>query len=321
MMAAGATVIRPKRRKARPLRSASRRRSEGETLVQDKVQGDVRFPNKDLDDFIILRSDGNPTYMLAVVVDDHDMGVTHIIRGDDHLTNSARQTLIYQAMGWEVPVMAHIPLIHGPDGAKLSKRHGALGIDAYRAMGYLPQALRNYLVRLGWSHGDDEVMSLDQMIEWFALEDINKGAARFDFKKLEALNGHYMRGRRRRCADADTAGDPAPPAGRTGAGGASRRRQDGAAEGGDAWPEGTRERRWSSWSTRPNSLSRRALCPWTKRPPVCSTATPAPCFRACCRAFGNRRLGTRRNWSGSSGTSPKARTRSWARWPSLSAPR
>ncbi|RLQ87966.1 glutamate--tRNA ligase [Notoacmeibacter ruber] len=171
---------------------------DGETIVRDKVQGDVRFPNKDLDDFIILRSDGNPTYMLAVVVDDHDMGVTHIVRGDDHLTNAARQTLIYQAMGWDVPVMAHIPLIHGPDGAKLSKRHGALGVEAYRAMGYLPQALRNYLVRLGWSHGDDEVMSLDQMIEWFALEDINKGAARFDFKKLEALNGQYMR-----AADAD----------------------------------------------------------------------------------------------------------------------
>lgn len=166
---------------------------EGETVVYDKVQGEVRFPNKDLDDFIILRSDGGATYMHAVVVDDHDMGVTHIIRGDDHLTNAARQTIIYKAMGWEVPVMAHIPLIHGPDGAKLSKRHGALGVEAYREMGYLPQALRNYLVRLGWSHGDDEVMSLDQMIEWFAIEDVNKGAARFDFAKLEALNGLYMR--------------------------------------------------------------------------------------------------------------------------------
>jgi glutamyl-tRNA synthetase len=135
---------------------------EGETVVHDKVQGEVRFPNKDLDDFIILRSDGGPTYMHAVVVDDHDMGVTHIIRGDDHLTNAARQTIIYKAMGWDVPVMAHIPLIHGPDGAKLSKRHGALGVEAYREMGYLPQALRNYLVRLGWSHGDDEVISLDR---------------------------------------------------------------------------------------------------------------------------------------------------------------
>jgi glutamyl-tRNA synthetase len=166
---------------------------DGETLVQDRVQGDVRFPNKDLDDFIILRSDGNPTYMHAVVVDDHDMGVTHIIRGDDHLTNAARQQIIYDAMGWDIPVMAHIPLIHGADGAKLSKRHGALGVEAYRAMGYLPSALKNYLARLGWSHGDDEVMSLDDMIRWFEIEDVNKGAARFDFQKLEALNGVHMR--------------------------------------------------------------------------------------------------------------------------------
>ncbi|QKV18112.1 glutamate--tRNA ligase [Oricola thermophila] len=166
---------------------------EGETLVHDMVQGDVRFPNKDLDDFIILRSDGTPTYMLAVVVDDHDMGVTHVIRGDDHLTNAARQTIIFRAMGWEVPKMAHIPLIHGPDGAKLSKRHGALGVEAYRAMGYLPEALRNYLARLGWSHGDDEIMSTEDMISWFEIEDVNKGAARFDFAKLEALNGHYIR--------------------------------------------------------------------------------------------------------------------------------
>ncbi|WP_027232617.1 glutamate--tRNA ligase [Phyllobacterium sp. UNC302MFCol5.2] len=166
---------------------------EGETVVHDQVQGDVRFPNKDLDDFIILRSDGTPTYMHAVVVDDHDMGVTHIIRGDDHLTNAARQTVIYNAMGWDVPVMGHIPLIHGADGAKLSKRHGALGVEAYRAMGYLPAALRNYLVRLGWSHGDDEIMSDAQMIEWFEISDINRGASRFDFQKLEAINGHYMR--------------------------------------------------------------------------------------------------------------------------------
>jgi glutamyl-tRNA synthetase len=167
--------------------------AEGETVVRDLVQGDVRFPNKDLDDFIILRSDGNPTYMHAVVVDDHDMGVTHIIRGDDHLTNAARQTVIYQAMGWDVPEMAHIPLIHGADGAKLSKRHGALGVEAYRAMGYLPEALLNYLARLGWSHGDDEVMSIAQMIDWFDIRDVNKGAARFDFAKLEALNGIHMR--------------------------------------------------------------------------------------------------------------------------------
>lgn len=167
---------------------------EGETVVHDLVQGEVRFPNKDLDDFIILRSDGNPTYMHAVVVDDHDMGVTHIIRGDDHLTNAARQTVIYNAMGWQVPKMAHIPLIHGADGAKLSKRHGALGVEAYRSMGYLPEALLNYLARLGWSHGDDEVMSIGQMVDWFDIKDVNKGAARFDFAKLEALNGVHMRG-------------------------------------------------------------------------------------------------------------------------------
>jgi len=166
---------------------------EGETVVRDRVQGEVRFPNKDLDDFILLRSDGTPTYMHAVVVDDHDMGVTHIIRGDDHLTNAARQQVIYDAMGWDVPVMAHIPLIHGPDGAKLSKRHGALGVEAYRAMGYLPAALRNYLARLGWSHGDDEVISTEQMVSWFRIEDVNKSAARFDYAKLEALNGLYMR--------------------------------------------------------------------------------------------------------------------------------
>ncbi|MAS07384.1 MAG: glutamate--tRNA ligase [Ahrensia sp.] len=166
---------------------------DGETLVRDAVQGEVRFPNKDLDDFILLRSDGNPTYMLAVVVDDHDMGVTHVIRGDDHLTNAARQTIIFEAMGWDVPKWAHIPLIHGPDGAKLSKRHGALGVEAYRAMGYLPEALRNYLARLGWSHGDDEIMSTEDMIGWFDITDVNKGAARFDFAKLEAVNGHWIR--------------------------------------------------------------------------------------------------------------------------------
>ncbi len=165
----------------------------GETIVADHVQGRVTFPNKDLDDLIILRSDGNPTYNLAVVVDDHDMGVTHVIRGVDHLTNAARQTQIYEAMGWAVPEWAHVPLIHGSDGAKLSKRHGALGVEAYRAMGYLPAALRNYLVRLGWSHGDDEIIPTAQLIEWFDLGGIGKSAARFDFAKLEALNGHYIR--------------------------------------------------------------------------------------------------------------------------------
>jgi len=166
----------------------------GEIVVHDHVQGEVVFRTENLDDFIILRSDGTPTYMLAVVVDDHDMGVTHIIRGDDHLTNAARQIIIYNGMGWDVPEMAHIPLIHGPDGAKLSKRHGALGVEAYRQLGYLPEALRNYLARLGWSHGDEELFSTEQMVEWFSLEALNKGAARFDFVKLENVNGHYIRG-------------------------------------------------------------------------------------------------------------------------------
>ena len=166
---------------------------DGETVIEDRVQGRVAFPNADLDDFIILRSDGTPTYMHAVVVDDHDMGVTHIIRGDDHLTNGGRQKILYEALGWLVPVMAHIPLIHGPDGAKLSKRHGALGVDAYRAMGHLPEAMRNYLVRLGWSHGDDEIMSTDELTAWFDLDGINRAPARFDFAKLGSINAHYMR--------------------------------------------------------------------------------------------------------------------------------
>ncbi|MFC0283272.1 glutamate--tRNA ligase [Camelimonas abortus] len=166
---------------------------DGETVIDDQVQGRVTWKNRDLDDLVLLRSDGTPTYMLAVVVDDHDMGVTHIIRGDDHLTNAARQKQIYDALGWKTPVMAHIPLIHGPDGAKLSKRHGALGVEAYRSMGYLPEALRNYLVRLGWSHGDQEVFTTREMIDAFGLEAIGRSAARFDFAKLENLNGLYMR--------------------------------------------------------------------------------------------------------------------------------
>ena len=162
-------------------------------MINDLVQGKVTFANKDLDDLVLLRSDGNPTYMLAVVVDDHDMNVTHIIRGDDHLTNAARQTQIYQALGWDVPAMAHIPLIHGPDGAKLSKRHGALGVDAYRAMGYLPAALRNYLARLGWSHGDKEFFTPDELIAAFDLAAVGRSPSRFDYAKLENVNGHYMR--------------------------------------------------------------------------------------------------------------------------------
>jgi glutamyl-tRNA synthetase len=165
----------------------------GETAIEDQVQGRVVWQNENLDDLVLLRSDGTPTYMLAVVVDDHDMAVTHIIRGVEHLTNGARQAQIYNALGWNVPMMAHIPLIHGPDGSKLSKRHGALGVDAYRAMGYLPEAMRNYLVRLGWAHGDQEIFSTDEMIAAFDLPQIGRSPARFDFVKLESLNGHYIR--------------------------------------------------------------------------------------------------------------------------------
>jgi glutamyl-tRNA synthetase len=165
----------------------------GETTIDDQVQGRVTWQNSDLDDLVLLRSDGTPTYMLAVVVDDHDMAVTHVIRGDDHLTNAARQKHIYDALEWAVPTFAHIPLIHGPDGSKLSKRHGALGVDAYRAMGYLPAAMRNYLVRLGWAHGDQEIFTTEEMIAAFDLPAIGRSPARFDFAKLESLNGHYIR--------------------------------------------------------------------------------------------------------------------------------
>jgi glutamyl-tRNA synthetase len=165
----------------------------GETLVKDQVQGEVRVANEQLDDMVLLRSDGTPTYMLSVVVDDHDMAITHVIRGDDHLTNTFRQVQLYQALDWNIPSFAHIPLIHGPDGAKLSKRHGALGVDAYRDMGYLPEALRNYLLRLGWAHGDDEIISSEQAVEWFDLDAVGRSPSRFDFAKLDNLNGHYLR--------------------------------------------------------------------------------------------------------------------------------
>ncbi|WP_374763913.1 glutamate--tRNA ligase [Yunchengibacter salinarum] len=168
---------------------------DGETRVEDRVQGAVTVANSELEDLVILRSDGSPTYMLSVVVDDHDMGVTHVIRGDDHLNNTFRQVQIFHALGWPEPAFAHIPLIHGPDGKKLSKRHGALGVEAYREMGYLPEAMNNYLLRLGWSHGDAEIISQDQAIAWFDLDAIGKGAARFDFDKLDYLNRHYMRSR------------------------------------------------------------------------------------------------------------------------------
>jgi glutamyl-tRNA synthetase len=166
---------------------------EGSTTVRDRVRGEVEVQNAQLDDMVLLRSDGTPTYMLAVVVDDHDMGVTHVVRGDDHFTNTFRQLQIYRAMGWDEPEFAHVPLIHGPDGAKLSKRHGALGVDAYRDMGYLPEAIRNYLLRLGWSHGDEEIIPTERALAVFDLEGIGKSPSRFDFAKLDSLNGHYLR--------------------------------------------------------------------------------------------------------------------------------
>ncbi len=166
---------------------------EGETIVNDAVQGQVRFPNSALDDLIILRSDGSPTYNLAVVVDDHDMDVTHVIRGDDHLNNAARQQQIYDALDWPVPVFAHVPLIHGQDGAKLSKRNGALGVQSYRDLGYLPEGLANYLLRLGWSHGDDEIITQEEALGWFDLTAINKAPARLDLEKLNHVNAHYIR--------------------------------------------------------------------------------------------------------------------------------
>ena len=165
----------------------------GETVIEDRVQGRVTVANEQLDDLIILRADETPTYNLSVVVDDHDMAISHVIRGDDHFNNAFRQTQIYRALGWDVPVFAHVPLIHGPDGAKLSKRHGALGVDAYRDMGYLPEALRNYLLRLGWSHGDAEIISTAQAIDWFELDAVGRAPARFDFAKLANFNGHYIR--------------------------------------------------------------------------------------------------------------------------------
>lgn len=165
----------------------------GKTVLDDLVQGPVELDHAQLDDMILLRADGTPTYMLSVVVDDHDMGVTHVIRGDDHLTNMFRQYHLYKACGWEAPAFAHIPLIHGPDGAKLSKRHGALGAEQYKAMGFLPEAMRNYLLRLGWAHGNDEIISTEDAIQWFDIRQVGRSPARFDLVKLTNLNGHYIR--------------------------------------------------------------------------------------------------------------------------------
>ena len=165
---------------------------DGETVIQDAVQGEVKFPNQSLDDMVLLRSDGTPTYMLAVVVDDHDMGITHVIRGDDHLINAGRQQQLYEALGWDVPVWAHVPLIHGNDGKKLSKRHGALGVEAYRDEGYLPEGLMNGLLRMGWSHGDDEIIPTAKALEWFDLKGLGKAPARLDPEKLASTNAHYV---------------------------------------------------------------------------------------------------------------------------------
>jgi glutamyl-tRNA synthetase len=176
----------------RPFTVRMKMPTDGSTTIDDAVQGTVTVQNKVLDDMVILRGDGSPTYMLAVVVDDHDMGITHVIRGDDHLNNAFRQYMVYQGMGWPVPIFAHIPLIHGSDGAKLSKRHGALGVDAYRDMGFLPEAMVNYLLRLGWSHGDTELISREQAIAWFSLDNVGKSPARFDLEKLRGINAHYL---------------------------------------------------------------------------------------------------------------------------------
>ncbi|MAV47908.1 MAG: glutamate--tRNA ligase [Alphaproteobacteria bacterium TMED89] len=166
---------------------------DGSTVIEDVVQGRVEVQNGEIDDFVLLRGDGSPTYMLAVCVDDHDMGVTHVIRGDDHLNNAFRQAQIYAAAGWDLPAFGHIPLIHGADGAKLSKRHGAVGVEEYRERGYLVEAVFNALLRLGWSHGDDEIISREQAIEWFDLADVNRGASRLDMDKMLALNAHYLK--------------------------------------------------------------------------------------------------------------------------------
>jgi glutamyl-tRNA synthetase len=177
----------------RPFVVRLRAPQDGETVIDDQVKGRVVFHNKDLDDLILLRTDGTPTYNLAVVVDDHEMGVTHVIRGDDHLNNAARQTLIYQGLGWAPPVWAHLPLIHGPDGAKLSKRHGAQAVSEFADMGYLPEAMRNYLAKLGWGHGDDEIFSDADAGAWFDVADVVAAPARLDWAKLNHLNNHYLR--------------------------------------------------------------------------------------------------------------------------------
>ena len=249
------------------------------------MQGKVTFPNKDLDDLVLLRSDGNPTYMLAVVVDDHDMGVTHIIRGDDHLTNAARQTQIYQGLGWDVPVMAHIPLIHGPDGAKLSKRHGALGVDAYRAMGYLPAALRNYLARLGWSHGDKEFFTTEELIAAFDLSAVGRSPSRFDYAKLENVNGHYMRAASdAELFDALIATLPYLPGGPEIAAKLDEHKRAQLARR-DSGLEGARQDAGRTPRRRRLPVRRQGRLRWMRRPRRFSLAPAVSILRTCCRAW------------------------------------
>ena len=298
-----------------------RARQDGETIIDDKVQGKVVFANKDLDDLVLLRSDGNPTYMLAVVVDDHDMGVTHIIRGDDHLTNAARQTQIYQALGWDVPVMAHIPLIHGPDGAKLSKRHGALGVDAYRAMGYLPAALRNYLARLGWSHGDKEFFSTEELIAAFDLAAIGRSPSRFDFAKLENVNGHYMR-----AASDDELFEalidalPYLPGGPEIAAKLDEHKARPAARR-DSGLEGARQDAGRTCSTARASCSPSGRSRWMRRPRRFSPAPGACISRTCCRAWPRSPTGRRQARRPSCAPMPRRKAPSSASSPSPCAPR
>ena len=291
----------------------------GETVIEDQVQGRVVWQNENLDDLVLLRGDGTPTYMLAVVVDDHDMAVTHIIRGDDHLINAARQKQIYDALGWDVPNMSHIPLIHGADGSKLSKRHGALGVDAYRAMGYLPAALRNYLVRLGWSHGDQEIFSTEEMIKAFDLPAIGRSAARFDFAKLENLNGHYIRHTddQSLVTQFEAVLDYVPNGAAVKA--KLTRATRAQLSAGDAEPEGARQD--------PDRADRRLLFHF-RRPAAADRGEGAGAFdagnpridRPAARgAGGGFALERRDHGSRDAGILQRRTTSSWARWPSLCA--
>ena len=290
----------------------------GETVIEDQVQGRVVWQNENLDDLVLLRGDGNPTYMLAVVVDDHDMGVTHVIRGDDHLINAARQKQIYDALGWDIPNMSHIPLIHGPDGSKLSKRHGALGVDAYRAMGYLPAALRNYLVRLGWSHGDQEIFSTQEMIDAFDLSAIGRSAARFDFAKLENLNGHYIRHADDQSLvnQFENVLDYVPRG--AGAQGQAQRHHARAIAAGDAEPEGARQDADRADRRRLFHLRRPSARDRAEGGRAADAGNPRADRQASCRARDRHRLERRRPRKPRCAISPSRITSSSAPSPSRS---